>query len=234
VRSFARKGEGIVAFGPTIQFTVGELNIELAPIAEGDVSEFVARGGFQLHEVTRFLGNRQAYVLKDEQEWYEKVRTQKDSYVWGIWLVNETSRTLIGSSGLHSIEGKDFQQATSGSVIFRPEYWGKGIASSAHKARTWYGFTQLGLTRIKSAVIVGNVASEKALKKSGYFDVYTERNDTFVDGEFRHKLCLECLNPNPLFWKKWWHKDRPSSAALSARTRTLESLDWAKNNVTLL
>jgi RimJ/RimL family protein N-acetyltransferase len=119
-------------------------------------------------------------------------------------------------------------------MIFRKEYWGKGIASSIHKARTWFAFQHLGLHRVKSAVIQGNVGSLKALSRSGYSLVYVERNEQFINGQLRHLDCLECLNPSESFWNQWWHGDRPPKRALEARKCTQEALVWAEENVELL
>lgn len=230
--SKAQKGMIVMAFGPIIRFDVGNLRIELAPIPKEEMGKFIEDGGLQAHTVTRYLG-RMAPVLEDEHEWYDKVRTQKDSVVWGIWDITD-GRKLIGSSSLHDIEGEHFRQATSGSLIFDTSYWGKGIARNAHKARTWYGFSQLGLTRIKSAVIVGNLASQRALEGSGYTKVYIERNEKYVNGAFHDLLCLECLNPDPIFWDRWWGKRNPTTLSLAGRNRTVSSLEWAKEHVTLL
>jgi len=223
-----------------MRLKVGEFNIELAPLARESMSEFVNLthgGGMQRYSVTRYLGRQIAPVLEDETEWFDKVRKDTTSIVWGIWMIDGDNRTLIGNSSLNGI-GEDghsgfIRQTTSGSMIFRPEYWGKGIASAAHKARTWYAFQHLGLHRIKSAVIQGNGGSSKALGRSGYTYVYTERNETFVDGELRHLDCFECLNPLDLFWKQWWHGDRPPQASLNARKLTLDTLKWAEENVEL-
>ncbi len=229
-----------MAFGPIMQFKVGELDIELAPLTRDSMSEFVNLdhgGGMQRHQVTRYLGRRQAPTVEDEHEWFDRTRATKDNLVWGIWVVEEGSRTLIGNSALNGI-GEDghtgfIRQATSGSMIFRPEYWGKGIASAAHKARTWYAFEHLGLHRIKSAVIRGNGGSSKALGRSGYTLVYTERNETYSDGQLRHLDCFECLNPLDLFWQQWWHGDRPPAKSLQARQLTREVMAWAEEYVTL-
>ena len=236
--------ENIMAFGPIMRFTVGELRIELAPHTKESASEFVNieyGGGLQQFSVSRYLGISWAPVAEDEQEWFEKLRTSKTSLAWGIWViegdgVNQT-RTIIGNSVLSDI-GKDghirfIQQASSGSVIFRQEYWGKGIASAAHKARTWYAFNQLGIHRIKSAVIQANEASRRALERTGYTYVYSERNEQFSDGQFHHLDCFECLNPLDIFWNQWWHGDRPSKAASRARVLTREALAWAEHNVEL-
>jgi len=229
-----------MAFGPIMRLKVGEFNIELAPLTRESMSEFVNLthgGGMQRYSVTRYLGRQIAPVLEDETDWFDKVRKDATSIVWGIWVIDGDNRTLIGNSSLNGI-GEDghsgfIRQTTSGSMIFRPEYWGKGIASAAHKARTWYAFQHLGLHRIKSAVIQGNGGSSKALGRSGYTYVYTERNETFVDGELRHLDCFECLNPLDLFWKQWWHGDRPPQASLNARKLTLDTLKWAEENVEL-
>lgn len=229
-----------MAFGPIMQFKVGELQIELAPLIKESMSEFVNiehGGGMQRLGVRRYTGSQLAPVLEDELEWFEKVRKQQDSLLWGIWVIKKDARILIGCSELMGIgtEGHApmIRQATTGSLIFRKEYWGKGIASAAHNARTWYAFQHMGLHRLKSAVIQQNIGSSKALSRSGYFLVYTERNEQFVDGELRHLDCFECLNPAPAFWNQWWHGDRPTRLAIEARVATRKALAWATANVTL-
>ncbi len=222
-----------MSFGPIMRFKAGELLIELAPLTKDSMVEFVSPG-MQQFEVRKYTSSHLAPVLEDELEWFEKVRTNNKSLVWGIWLVEGEERTLIGNSALSNIQTGLIQQATSGSMIFRKEYWGNGIASAAHKARTWYAFQHMGLHRIMSAVIQGNEGSLKALTRSGYTKVYVERNEKFIDGQFRHLDCLECLNPNEPFWNQWWHGDRPSNANKEARNATREVLSWAEKNVELL
>lgn len=233
-----------MAFGPIMRLNVGDLRVELAPLTKEAMGEFVNLtygGGLQQRSVTQYMGMSWAPVAEDEQEWFEKTRAAKDTLVWGIWLIEgegeSQTRTIIGNSALFDID-KDghshlIRQATSGSMIFRKEYWGKGIASAAHKARTWYAFNHLGLHRIKSAVIQANGASRKALERSGYTFVFTERNEQYGDGQFHHLDCLECLNPLDLFWSQWWHGDRPSKASREARVLTREALSWAHKNVEL-
>ena len=235
------KGEGIMAFGPIMQFTVpkSKLRIEMAPLTSESVQECINPahgGGMQRLSVTRYLGMSTAPVAEDEQEWFDKVRKDSRKLIWGIWVLEKGSRILIGVSSLGDIgqhgHAGFVRQATSGSQIFRPEYWGKGIASTAHKARLLYAFTHLGLHRIKSAVIQENGGSSTALKRVGYTYVYTERNEQFSDGALRHLDCYECLNPLDLFWQQWWHGDEPPKEALKARNLARASLDWAEEHVT--
>lgn len=234
-----------MAFGPIMRFTVGDFRVELAPLTKEVMPEFVSLahgGGLQRRSVTRYMGMDFAPTTEDEQDWFDKTRATKDTLIWGIWLIEgdgaSAVRKLIGNSALIDIDKgghtKLIRQATSGSMIFRPEYWGKGIASAAHKARTWYAFKHIGLHRIKSAVIQANGGSRKALVRSGYTLVYTERNEQYADGQFHHLDCLECLNPLDLFWNQWWHGDRPSKASREARQLTREVLDWADKNVELV
>lgn len=222
-----------MSFGPIMQFDVGELHIELAPLTKDIMGEFIKPGMNQL-SVSRFLGQHTARVVEDEEEWFEKIRLDQSVLVWGIWIIEGGDRKLIGNSALNGITSDHIRQATSGSLIFRKEYWGKGIASAAHKARTWYAFHELGLHRIMSAVIQGNHGSLKALQRSGYDLVYVERNTLFTDGRLYHQDNLECLNPNDPFWAQWWHGERVTKRAIVARQLTLDALDWARKHVELL
>jgi RimJ/RimL family protein N-acetyltransferase len=222
-----------MAFGPIMQLKVGELTVELAPIAKSDLGEFVAPG-MQQASISRYLRRRAAPVLEDELDWFEKTRSEVSSLVWGIYIIDGDKRILIGDTALQDITDDHFIQSVSGSMIFKKEYWGRGIASAIHKARTWYVFYHLGHDRIKSAVVHGNVASRKALEKSGYTPVFIERNTVFVNGKFCHQDNLECLNPSEQSWRRWWGGERPPRHSLDARQKTLEAMEWALGNVTLL
>lgn len=221
-----------MSFGPYMRFPVGELVIELAPLAREDMKEFIP--GMQKVSIDRYLAHHVAFVLEDEEAWFDRTREDQTCIVWGIWLIEGDKRTLIGNSALTEITRKHIHQATSGSLIFRKDLWGRGIASAAHKARTWYAFHELGFHRIMSAVLHGNGGSLKALMRSGYDLVYVERNTAFVEGRLIHQDNLECLNPNEPFWTQWWHGERPSKRAVAARKLTREALDWAEKNVELL
>ncbi len=239
-----RRKERIMAFGPIMRFSVGTIDIELAPLTKEAMSEFVSLehgGGLQRRTVTRYMGMDSAPTAEDELEWFDKTRTAKDTLIWGIWVIDgegeKQTRTLIGNSALVDIDADGhsnlIRQATSGSMIFRPEFWGKGIASAAHKARSWYAFNHMGLHRIKSAVIQDNIGSRKALERSGYTFVFTERNEQYGNGKFQHLDCLECLNPLPLFWSQWWGSDRQPRVSRDARKLTFDALRWAEDNVEL-
>lgn len=220
-----------MAFGSRMRLSVDELDIELAPLTKDAMVEFVE--GLQQHDVTKFLSRQAAPTLEDEHEYYDRIRAEKDSLIWGVWVVKEGECQLIGTTALIRMTKNHVHQATSGSLIFRKEYWGRGIASHIHKARTWYAFQHVGLHCVKSAVVQGNAASRKALEKSGYRFTHVERNDQYVDGCLRHLDNLAVLNPINALWTQWWHGDPVPKRLKDARVVTQEAMDWAQQHVKL-
>lgn len=210
------------------------LSVDLAPFTKDEAQLLIENGGIQLHSITRYMSVRQAFTSEDEHAWYEHVRTRKDGYTWGIWVIEGEKRRLIGNTTLFNLKEFPARTATSGSVIVDKAYWGKGIASALHKARTWYSFAQLDLDRIDSEVVQANIGSRKALEKSGYFLHSLRRNAHFADGRLHHMDVLECLNPREDKWLRWWGDDVPTPAAIAARKTTNDGLKWSEKNVELL
>lgn len=218
-----------MAFGSIMRVKARDLDIELSPMTRDDMGDFI-RPGIQSANITKFLETK-AKVLEDEYEWYDKIRKDETSITWGVYVLHGTERELIGTTSLHHIKKDFFFDAGTGSLLFKQEYWGKGIASAIHRARTWYAFQVVGIDRLWSEVLQGNVASRRALEKTGYYGTYMIRNSKFADGRLRHMDRLECLNPNA--FQRWWHGDRPIKAAQEARKRTEAAMTWASQNVTL-
>lgn len=227
-----KRKEPAMAFGSIIQIKDGELNIELAPFSREDSLEFI-KPGLQQSSVTKYLGITGATVQDDQLEWYDRIRKDDSRIIWGIWLIEGGKRKLIGNSVLFDIKRKHIHRATSGSLITSKEYWGKGIASACHKARTWYAFRHLGFHCIGSEVLQGNIASRKALEKSGYIFTHTYRNEKFVDGKLRHIDRLECINPIEALWSQWWGEDKPPKEFVEARGKTQDIFTWAIEHVVL-
>ena len=222
-----------MALGKTMKLTIDTgLSIELAPFTREEAMQFVK--GFEQHSITQYLTDH-VETKETEEEWYDKMIKDKTSCVWGIWVVEGGKRTLIGSSALTHISlDKHIRQAVSGSMIFDKSYWGQGVASACHKARTLWAFEHMGLHRIKSSVLQPNAGSRKALERSGYTYVYTERNEKFVNGELIHLDCFECLNPADWAWRQWWGNDRPPRKNIEARATTQAALTWAQERVEIV
>lgn len=221
-----------MAFGHMMRVkTDAGLQFELAPFSREEVVQFA--DGLSRLSVTQFLSQTVAQSAETEQAWYDGMIDDQDRFMWGIWAV-DGERKLIGGFDLKDIERGVLAQAVNGIVIFDKSYWGKGVASAAHRAALLYAFKQLGLVRIKSAVLHGNGASLRSMEKSGFNVVYTERNTHFRGGKPRHQDNLECLNPDEWAWRLWWGTDRPTRKSVEARAKTLEALQWAEENVELL
>lgn len=225
-----------MAFGPIMKLTTEKGDhIELAPFTREEAQAMVP--GLQKHSVLRHLG-MSVITAEMEGDWYDKKSKDESSVLWGIWVVGKQGGTLIGSTAINDIgphvsSQVNMRQGTTGITITDTNYWGRGIASAAHRARTWYAFEHLGLIRLKSAVAQTNVPSQRALEKVGYVQIFVERNFQFLGGKYVHENMLECLNPADWAWRQWWGNDRPPLKNLEARKRTEAALAWAHKNVVL-
>lgn len=222
-------------FGPIMCFkTRSGIQIEMAPLSRDVMEQFIEDGGMQRYQVHKFLGRIGSPVLEDEYEWYDKVRTSRDDVVWGIFIKDQEGRKLIGSTGLHNINGQDhspYKSATSGFMIFRTEWWGQGIASACHRTRTMYAFDVLGLVIINSKVIFENEASRRAVEGVGYLVRASSRMPGLYHGEVRNDDELRVINPDKYAWQYWWRNETVPDEARAARKKTQAALKWARTHV---
>ncbi|MEO8691415.1 MAG: GNAT family protein [Candidatus Saccharimonas sp.] len=223
-----------MTFGPIMEMPLGKDRIRMAPLSSEVMPEYIKDGGMQSGLVTRYLGHMGATVLEDETDWFDRTRKDHSLISWGIYVKISDSWRLIGGTSLFDIKHYHFSLATSGCVIFRLEWWGKGVASTTHRARTWYAFSRLGLHQVNSEVYDVNIGSLKALQSVGYESLYRERNQLFVDGIFHDKISLTVTNPLRPMWTAWWHGDRVPPRYEAARAKTQTALNWALDNVQLV
>lgn len=177
-------------FGPIYNFELRDgSEARLAPPRSDNLSPLVENGAMQSLSVTRYLGLQHALTLEDEREWFDKCRTDPSSIVWGIEHRRDEDGDwrFVGVSSLHKHENPgnmlEAGTATSGICIFDEDYWGLGLASAAHKARTWHAFKQLGLIRIASEVFAPNEGSSRAIESVGYYQTGIERNKRMHAGK---------------------------------------------------
>ncbi len=83
--------------------------------------------------------------------------------------------SLVGQGDVYS------KTAEIGYWLGEP-FWNKGIATSAVKLITAYGFTQLGFVRIHAGVFAYNAGSMKVLEKNGYQKEGIFRKAIFKNG----------------------------------------------------
>ena len=222
-----------MAFGSIMRLkTSSGLNIELAPFTREEAELFVE--GFQKASVTRFLGNDIAQTRETEQAWYDAIQQDKLARIWGIWVVEKHSRKLIGNTIIEKVEMNNMPRATTGIVITDKNYWGKGIATATHKARSLYAFERMRIVRLMSYIYDGNEPSLRALEKVGYNLHHRTRNEMYNQGEWLAVNVMECINPLDWAWSLWWGNDRVPRKNLDARKAAAASLEWARHNVEML
>lgn len=149
-------------FGMQMQVSYGELAISLRPFAKEDLPIIVKR--FSSMKVHMYTMGLFAQTLESEEEWYQKRSQDPSSCIWAIVPQGQTEP--IGTTGLHNIDL--WGSATSGIAIWDTNWWGKGVATRSHLARTLFAADYLQRYTIKSAARVNNQGSVKALLKVGY------------------------------------------------------------------
>lgn len=219
-----------MAFGPRMQFAVGELTILMRPFRYDEAERFLV--GMQSQNVIETLGLYAGQTLENEQEYLERLREDKDAIGWAICVVRDdhTDGLAIGCSTLNL--DRQRQTASSGSVIFDRQWWRRGIATHAHKARTAFAFNQLGLLALESGFIKGNIGSNKALWRSGYEETGGfQLRSKCVNGVWKPVTHMLCVQPSPLTWEYTWGDQEIPDRFQSARERTRKALDWVHSNV---
>lgn len=121
-------------------------------------------------EVRRYVGGAPRTREAAEQRfWSGPMRPVTDRLsMWAAVLKVEES--YVGRCGLYPhLKGEDRvpDEAVLGFYLARA-FWGRGLATEAGRAFVDFGFREVGLKRIVTAVEVGNAASVRVLEKLGF------------------------------------------------------------------
>ena len=143
--------------GPNLQ---GEV-VSLEPVRPEDLP--LISGWWAIHEVTRYWSGIGVPSMQQTDEWFERSARSDGDVVWTIRVGGRT----IGHTHLTSIDWQN-RSATSGLLIGEVDAWGEGYAGDSVRLRTRYAFEELGLERLESESVEGNVAMHRALEKVGY------------------------------------------------------------------
>ncbi len=111
---------------------------------------------------------------------------------WAI--ADKDSDQFMGIAGLYVIKEEDFRAEVG--YMLLPEYWGKGIISTAIALMNNYGFEKLNLHSIEAIIDPGNFASEKALQKNGFIKEAHLVENIFWDGKFLDTVIYSLLKRN--------------------------------------
>lgn len=128
-------------------------------------------------EVRRYVGGvPRTREAAEERFWSRAMHPVEDRLaMWATVLKSEDR--YVGRCGLypHLSDGARVAgEAVLGFYLAR-EFWGRGLASEAGCAFLDFGFGELKLERIVTAVEVGNAASVRVLEKLGFQLSYLEQ-----------------------------------------------------------
>jgi RimJ/RimL family protein N-acetyltransferase len=182
-------------FGYRMQVQASGTSVEMRPLVPADAPAMTP--GLQSYEICRYLDSlRSGQTEADELAFIERARTDPDVHVWGIAVAG----VVIGCTSLE-VHGN---RGTSGIVIYDHAWWGQGIASATHAARTLYACDVLDLMAIDSFVVQGNTGSRRALEKVGYAHTGVQYHFKVVRGRVCHADRFTLVNPSDRAWGWFW------------------------------
>jgi RimJ/RimL family protein N-acetyltransferase len=100
----------------------------------------------------------------------------------------------VGFCALNDIEWRH-GVARTGTIIGRRELWRSGLGGEVARLRARYAFDVLGLRLLLSAVMDGNVASERMLLRTGYREVGRIPGRYFKRGAYRDEIIFALERP---------------------------------------
>jgi [ribosomal protein S5]-alanine N-acetyltransferase len=143
-------------------------------------------------EVTRFTEVSGKNTLESTRS-YVQDALRSDTAIMCRILCDETHH--IGNIRLSSISARH-QRAIVALMLGDRTYWGKGLATSAIRLITRYGFEKLHLRKLTAGIIEANVGSRRAFEKAGYHIEASLRQHYVIDGETHNDLLFAKFNPD--------------------------------------
>lgn len=213
-------------YGPKIRIEYDGLGITLVP-AKLEWAAHYAEMMSSL-KVNMWTNGLYGFTEADEREWLEKTAKDSKGVSWAI--LPDGCDLPVGNTGLHGIESIT-GSCSSGIIIFDTTWWGKGVASRAHLARTWFSAEMLNRLTIHSTVRDQNEASRKALERVGYMVTGRIPRSAYRNGVFLDTLNLTWLNPRKI--QELYPSGLPDEYRVGVE-RAAIALEKAQNYVKLL
>lgn len=120
-------------------------------------------------EVRRYVGGSPRPRDAAEQKFRAGLHRPESQRLWMWATIYKPEGRYIGRCGVYGEGSLAFYLARA--------YWGRGLATEAGRAFVNFGFDELHLPRIVTAVEVGNDASVRVLDKLGFALVRTEQGE---------------------------------------------------------
>ena len=116
--------------------------------------------------VSIYTGGLSGKTEEDQREWFDKIRQDKNGYVWAI--VPDGCDKPVGTTSINNLDNVLFSCST-GIIIYDLVWQSRGIRKLSHLGRTWFASDVLNRSSIHTHIINGNEPSQRALESVGYF-----------------------------------------------------------------
>ena len=154
-------------------------NVYLRPIEREDIDNGWL-DWINDHAINRNLASRLP-VTREGLEQYWTASQPPQAAMFAICLQEDD--TYIGNARLSELDWVN-RKCTSGQLIGEQRYRGRGFGSEALVLLFRYGFHELGMNRIYSAVIIDNQAALARNRKIGLKQEGIRRQDIFRNGRY--------------------------------------------------
>jgi RimJ/RimL family protein N-acetyltransferase len=204
------------------------LELVLRPYRDGEHVHLLA--GMQSYHVLGHTSFRRAFTEAEAAAYLGRLEADQAETGWAVCVVEDGTHPLGRPIGTTSLElhGSDPRRAESGIVIYDRDWWGRGVATLAHTARTHYAFNVMGLIAITSGADQDNPGSGRALLGIGYVKTGVNYHAGIMHGQVAHADRFLLVNPHPGPWSYFWGNSHVPAAFKRARQRTRELLSSAQ------
>jgi len=166
-------------------------NIKLRPFKKEDAKELAKIADNENIADNLRDGFPSPYSLNDAINFIDRCIEQNPITTFAI----EFSGKYVGNIGLMNGEDVYRKSAEIGYFISK-NFWGKGIATSAVKLMTDYGFQNLNIIRIHTGVYEYNTASMRVLEKCGFKKDCIFEKAVYKKNKIWNEHRYSLINPN--------------------------------------
>ncbi|MBV8251463.1 MAG: GNAT family N-acetyltransferase [Chitinophaga sp.] len=161
------------------EIITGELT--LRPIKDKDTAALFKL--FSNDEVTRFMDIASFSNISEAAQIITLFRERQQEDEGFRMAITFTGRDeLIGTCGFHKWSKVHYKAEIGYDLM--PEYWGRGIMTTAIAALVAFGFKEMDLNRVEAFVDPVNTASAKLLQRIGFTQEGLLRDAFFEKGSF--------------------------------------------------
>lgn len=159
------------------------MEFTLRPLKTTDLGNLVKYANN--YEIAKFLTNKfpHPYTEESGKGFIEFTQSANPPHVLAIDLAGE----FVGAIGVHQKDDIECKNAEMGYWLAEP-FWNKGIISRAIPQMVAYGFKHWDIDRIFARPFGTNLASQKALEKSGFILEARFKQTLFKFGRYEDEL----------------------------------------------